>query len=275
MGSRYDDGYHSSVGRGPPLGTRWDSQRFSRESEERYPDPVMERERDRPFDFGRRYVEPISPRADRFDDRFYQEKYGPPARRPERQYYDDHDDFYMHRGPPARGAMIPFRPEDPPRPGLLRRQSSLDTFDRRPFRRDDYDDYNDLKFRPRGPPVIPIPVPPSRSPPRYSRPRDYYDERDYDGVGVAEPEYYGDEEFRGYRERQYTRQRSRNRDRNRSASSSSTERETIQPKTKTYPRKGKTRMPKRLVQKQVLIDLGYPFYEEVRPQLLTWSRVWR
>jgi len=32
---------------------------------------------------------------------------------------------------------------------------------------------------------------------------------------------------------------------------------------KPYPRKGKTRMPKRLVHTSVLYDLGYPFYEEV------------
>lgn len=31
----------------------------------------------------------------------------------------------------------------------------------------------------------------------------------------------------------------------------------------TYPRKGKTRMPKRLVHSKVLFDLGYPFYEDV------------
>jgi hypothetical protein len=280
MGSRYDDGYRSSFSRGPPPGppsaapsgppsgpppgARWDSQRFSRESEDRYRGPppgVIERERERSIDIERRYDDPYSPPsrpAERFDDRYFREdRYEPPARRPERRYYDD-DDFYEPRGPPPGGAMIPYRPsrpQAPPRPGLLRRQSSLDTFDRRPLRRYDYNDRDDFRSKP-PPPVIPVPVPPSRSPPRYSRPR--YAERDYEDIRIAEPDYYGDEEFRAYREREWTRQRSRRR----SASSSSTEVEEV--KKKTYPRKGKTRMPKRLAHTRVLFELGYPFYEEVR-----------
>jgi hypothetical protein len=270
MGSRYDDDYRSSVGRGPPPGARWDSQRFSRESEERSrgsPAPVMERERGRPDDSGRsfdgRYTPALRPTG-RLDERFYrEEQYGPPARRPERRYYDE-DDFYEPRGPSAGGAMIPYRPQRPqapPRPGLRRRQSSLDTFDRRPLRRYDYEDRDEFRPRPQ-PPVIPVPVPPSRSPPRYSRPR--YADRDYEDIRIAEPEYYGDEEFRAYREREWTRQRSRRR----SASSSSSDREVEPVKTKKYPRKGKTRMPKRLVHTKVLFDLGYPFYEEVRHELI-------
>jgi hypothetical protein len=31
-----------------------------------------------------------------------------------------------------------------------------------------------------------------------------------------------------------------------------------------YPKKGKTRIPVRLVSKRALIDIGYPFTEEVR-----------
>jgi hypothetical protein len=274
MGSGYDGSYRSSPARGPPPGARWDAQRFSRESEDRYrgaPAPVMEPQRERSVDYGRRFEERYAPAArpvERFDERYYrEEQYGPPARRPERRYYDE-DDFYETRGPPAGGAMIPYRPqrpEAPPRPGLLRRQSSLDTFDRRPLRRYDYDERDDFRPRPRLPPVIPVPVPPSRSPPRYSRPR--YAERDYEDIRIAEPEYYGDEEFRAYREREWTRQRSRQRSRPRSRarsnSSSSSDREVEQPKSKKYPRKGKTRMPKRLAHTKVLFDLKYPFYEEV------------
>ena len=272
MGSRYDDGNRSSVGRGPPAGARWDSQRFSRESEDRYrnsPVPVMERERERTSNFGPRFDDRYSPRArpvERFDERFYpEEHYGPPARRPERRYFDE-DDHYEPRGPPVGGAIVPYRPrrpEAPPRPGLLRRQSSLDTFDRRPLRRYDYDDRDDFRPRPQ-PPVIPVPVPPRRSPPRYSRPR--YAERDYDDIRIAEPEYYGDDEFRAYREREWTRQRSRRRSTGSSRSSSS-EREVERPKTKSYPRKGKTRMPKRLAHTKILVDLGYPFHEEVKAEL--------
>ena len=33
---------------------------------------------------------------------------------------------------------------------------------------------------------------------------------------------------------------------------------------KEFPRRGKTKMPVRLVEKSVIIDLGYPFEEEVR-----------
>jgi hypothetical protein len=172
--------------------------------------------------------------------------------------------------------VIPFRPqrpEAPPRPGLLRRQSSLDTFDRRPMRRYDYDDDDDFRRRP-PPPVIPVPIP-QRSPPRYSRPR--YADRDYDDIRIAEPEYYGDDEFRGYREREWIRQRSRHR----SSSSSSSEEEEKkgkkgkkgkkESKEKSYPRKGKTRMPKNLAHTKVLFNLGYPFYEEVNLDRLVWN----
>lgn len=261
------------MGRGPPPpGPRWDADRFSRESEDRYrgpPPPTITLERERSVDLGRRFEDRYAPPArpvERVDERYYREElYSPPARRPERRYYDE-DDFYEPRGPPVGGAMIPYRPHRPvapPRPGLLRRQSSLDTFDRRPLRRYEYDDRDDYRPRQRPPPVIPIPVPPSRSPPRYSRPRNA--ERDYEDIRIAEPEYYGDEEFRAYREREWTRQRSRSRRRSTSSSSSSsTEKEVERPKTKTYPRKGKTRMPKRLAHTKVLFELGYPFYEEVR-----------
>lgn len=37
--------------------------------------------------------------------------------------------------------------------------------------------------------------------------------------------------------------------------------------THKYPKKGKTRVPRRLVSKRALIDLGYPFIEEVRPNI--------
>lgn len=34
-----------------------------------------------------------------------------------------------------------------------------------------------------------------------------------------------------------------------------------------YPKKGKTRIPAKLVSKRALIDLGYPFFEEVCSQM--------
>lgn len=36
----------------------------------------------------------------------------------------------------------------------------------------------------------------------------------------------------------------------------------------TYGKKGRTRMPKRLVKKQAVIELGYPFEEEVRKRAI-------
>jgi hypothetical protein len=145
--------------------------------------------------------------------------------------------------------MVPYRPERPsrvdpvPRPGLIRRQSSLDTFDRRPSRR--YDDYDD--YRP-GAPGVPGP------PARISR---------YDDIRIQDPDHYGDEGFREVvREREWTRRRrSNSRSRSRERSVVEDVREEIV--EKPYPRRGKTRMPKRLVHTRVLYDLGYPYYEEV------------
>ena len=226
--------------RDPPRESpRWDRERFEREDRYRGP-PVIERERER------------LERTPAFEERFFtEERYGPPARRPERRYYEE-DDFYERRGPPAADAMVPFRPrreEAPPRPGLLRRQSSLDTFDRRPLRR-----YGDFDERPT---PIPVPVPSRRpSPPRY-RPR--MSERDFEEIRVAEPDLYGDDEFRTYKEREWTKQRSRRR------SNSSEVRERFEEEIveeAPWPRRGKTKMPRGKVHTRAIIELGYP-YEEV------------
>jgi len=136
------------------------------------------------------------------------------------------------------------------------------------------------------PPLTPIPLARTRQlpPPRRYEEKEYYDE-----IKVAEPDYYGDEEFRGYpervREREVIRRRrrSRSRDSHRSHShrshshkghshigsvrsssvSSSSSSESIVTVRNEFPKKGKTRMPARLVSKQAIIDLGYPFEEEV------------
>ena len=157
--------------------------------------------------------------------------------------------------------MIPFRPERPARPRppvrpgqLIRRQSSLDTFDRKPARR--YDDYDDR----RGPP-----------PGRGSRPG--FNETVFDEVKIQDPEYYGDDGFREYREREWVRRRRRSNSSSRSRSRDrraefveEIKEEKIESGEKPYPRRGKTRMPRRLVHTKVLYDLGYPFYEEVSGQ---------
>jgi hypothetical protein len=114
--------------------------------------------------------------------------------------------------------------------------------------------------------LIPVRPPSPRRPPQ---PR--YDERSYDDIRVQDPDYYGDDGFREYREREWVSSKRRN-------SSPSPDRRTVREETfekeeikeeKPYPRRGKTRMPKRLVHTKVLFDLGYPFYEEVRRSALT------
>jgi hypothetical protein len=114
--------------------------------------------------------------------------------------------------------------------------------------------------------LIPVRAPSPRRYPRYDERA--YDERAYDDVRVQDPDRYGDDGFREYREREWVRKR-RN-------SSPSPDRRTVKEEIyekeeirevkeeKPYPRRGKTRMPKRLVHTKVLYDLGYPYYEEVR-----------
>ena len=226
--------------REPP--PRWDAGRYGDERDRRVDETIIERERVYD-DYGR----PPPRRAPVYEeDRYVEEdRYGPRGSRQERRYYEQ-DDIYMDPRA-SRGQVIPFRPppipQAPPRPGLLRRQSSLDTFDRGPGRR--YPAYDD-----RYPPPGRIPVAP---PPR----------GDYEDIRIQD-DYYGDGGFREYKEREWVRRRRRD-------SSHSRERgpEIIEDKReeiieeKPFPRRGKTKMPKRLVHTKVLYDLGYPYYEEV------------
>ena len=223
--------------RDPPPTQRWDRDSFARERDNRGPPNIEQRP---PYDDPYRSPPPRPSRAPVYEqERYYEDdRYGPRGNLRERRIYEE-DDFY--RDPRASGgAMVPFRerpprPEAPPRPGILRRQSSLDTFDRRPSRR--YDDpYGDYR-----------PGPPARPPPgRHDDP-------------------YGDDGYREYREREWISKRRRSGSRSRSRSRGSIieeSREDIR-EERPYPRRGKTRMPKRLVHTKVLYDLGYPYYEEV------------
>ncbi|KAF3026531.1 hypothetical protein G7054_g6124 [Neopestalotiopsis clavispora] len=284
-------------------GDRWDRDRFTYERD-RYGD---ERER-----FEERDRTVVRGPGGRSRESEVDERY---ERRSSRPYDDDHvrdrryyeDDYRSRRSSPPpefeRKVFIEkereYRSPSPPRrPGtLLRRQSSLDTFDRRPlpkfYERDEYGpparrgDYRP-EYRPE--PYQPIPLPRSRAlpPPRV------YAERDLDEIRIAEPERYGNDDFHSYpervREKEVTRTR-RRRDRSGSTSShttrrshksrhthhsshrsssrsSSTSRSSSSSGTTTvtvkseYPKKGKTRIPGRLVSKRALIDLGYPFEEE-------------
>ncbi|KAI0129682.1 hypothetical protein BJ170DRAFT_283845 [Xylariales sp. AK1849] len=279
-------------------GDRWDRDRFA-----------YERDRDRQGDEKERYEEhdhfySRGPggrvRETSVDDRY--------ERRTSRPYDDDHvrdkryyeEESRFRRSPPPefeRKVVIEkergreYRDASPPRrPGaLLRRQSSLDTFDRRPparfYEREEYGpparrgDY-------RPDPYQPIPLPRSRAlpPPRI------YAERDFEEIRVAEPDRFGDEEFHAYperiREREVTRERRRRdhsveskksrashasrahthhssvRSSSKSSSTSSSSGGTTVTVKSEYPKKGKTRIPSRLVSKRALIDLGYPFDEE-------------
>lgn len=288
----------------------WDRERF-----------LYERDRDRERD---RYADERSRHED--DDHYYRggsssrhrdlsvdDRY---ERRPSRHldddivirdsrrvYYDDEPPRSVrHRSPPPdlerdRRVVIErerFRsPSPPPRPTLLRRQSSLDTFDRRPKFMYEEERYGPPArredFRPR--PYEPIPLPRTRALPP---PRRFADRESYDEIRVSDPDYYGDEEYRSYPERVREKEtiRTRRRDHSPSAKSakssrtgrtrshkSNSVRSSSRSSTTTssgsssggttvtvkseYPKKGKTRIPARLVSKRALIDLGYPFVEEV------------
>ncbi|EON99793.1 hypothetical protein UCRPA7_4601 [Phaeoacremonium minimum UCRPA7] len=288
------DPYRASTGdlsRGG--GERWDRERF-----------MFERDRDRFGDERSRFEE---------DDRYNR---GPPRRRESvdhdrrprafdddvvirenrRVYYDDEPRFQRRRSPPDtevdRRVVIERErervrsPSPPRRPGtLLRRQSSLDTFDRRPrgyYEREEYGPPARREdFRP--PTYTPIPLPRSKAlpPPRRFAEREYYDE-----IKVSDPDYYGDDDYRPYpervREKEIIKTRRRDRSpasrtsrgrshrgssvRGSSRSSSTSSRSSSSSGGTTvkseYPKKGKTRIPRRLVSERALIDLGYPFVEE-------------
>ncbi|KAL2368466.1 hypothetical protein BDBG_00637 [Blastomyces gilchristii SLH14081] len=226
-------------------GGRWDAGRFFREREERQEPQARERrtqivDRPPPAERRRRDVDELLQAA--------HERFGPPARRPGRTYNDEHL-------VPSSGAMIPFREREerdrspPVRPQLLRRQSSLDTFDRAAARRG-YDKYDREDY---GPPVTPVPVPHRRrTPPTHEK-------VDFEEIRVAEPEYYGDEEYHRIR----MRDRSVTpRPRGRSIPPSPQPVEVREIRPSTAPRRGKTRMPKRLVHPRAIIDLGYQYEEE-------------
>jgi hypothetical protein len=294
------DPYRSSGElRYPPRGgERWDSERLERERRSGGREEFFE-ERDTRF-----LGPPRNPRArERSVDEIYERE-----RRGPRGYEDDryerrveyHDEPRFERERPIgrdRGPSVTIEKErereyvreDPPaRPAFLRRQSSLDTFDRKPMTRyverdiRERDEYGpparyreDARQAPLAP-LTPVPLPRSRGlpPPRRYAERDYYDE-----IEIAEPDYYGDGDYRRYPERVREREIIRTKRRSRSresrshkgsvrsispASSTSSESVTTVSVKSEFPKKGKTRMPARLVSKKAIIDLGYPFEEEVR-----------
>ncbi|KAI1638223.1 hypothetical protein F4809DRAFT_264543 [Biscogniauxia mediterranea] len=288
-------------------GERWDVDRFVNESGRKR----QGGERERFEEHDRVYTRP--PPRDRVRDKSVDGRFERRAPRPwdddyvvrEKKFYEEEPRF--RRSPPPelerrvvfereRGRRDYHSPSPPPRvpprvPTLVRRQSSLDSYDRRPLPRFyDRDEHSPpppsrrSDYRPE--PYQPIPLPRSRAlpPPRV------YAERDYEEIKISEPDRYGDEEFHAYPER--VRERSvvrskRRRDRSSSRTSrsrthrSSTMRSNSRSSTTSssssssssggattvtvkseYPKKGKTRIPAKLVSKRAIIDLGYPFIEE-------------
>ncbi|KAG8531671.1 uncharacterized protein KY384_003303 [Bacidia gigantensis] len=227
------------------------------------------------------------------DDRYYdrQERFGPPARQPQgggrerdTRYHEEdyesgrggrqtryHEEDYevdSFAGSPTRGGRSRGYEDDrrfsagrrnPPRPGgLIRRQSSLDTFDRKPTR---------PRYGPPRPPSPPeiIAVPgPGRH--RRSSPPRYGSKGGYDDIGVAEPDRYGDDNFHGWKEREIETIRRRRRSSSPRPRERELEREEIIQEDiiteQPYPRKGRTKMSAHLVNKRALVDLGYPFEED-------------
>ncbi|KFX86516.1 hypothetical protein O988_09531, partial [Pseudogymnoascus sp. VKM F-3808] len=147
----------------------------------------------------------------------------------EREYY---------RSPSPPRARRPVRAA---RPTMLRRQSSLDTFDRKPTlpRYMQREEAGPLAVRKeRGFP--------DDSPPARRADRGFEDNRER------------------VREREVFRSRRRSRSRSLSSTSSSefSQTSTVRTGRSSFPKRGKTRMPARMVSKRAIIELGYPFEEE-------------
>ncbi|KXJ97329.1 hypothetical protein Micbo1qcDRAFT_230012 [Microdochium bolleyi] len=307
-------------------GERWDRDRFSNERERdrrepsRGPIPYWDRDRRRPESpDGPRFQSrgpppprrPESPDGPRFQSRGpppprrpWEDDYPPPGPARERpRFYEDEPprrrrspDFFERM--PEREQRQPSPPRRPTR--LVRRQSSLDTYDRKPmprfYEKEEYGPparREDVRPEYRPEPYQPIPLPRSRAlpPPRMYQDREY---RDYEDIRVQEPDRFGNDEYHQIPERVTEREivrSSRRRDRSnsrqsragrsykssvrsssrtsasssRSSSSSSSSggtTVTVKSGKSEYPKKGKTRIPARLVSRRAIIDLGYPYTEE-------------
>ncbi|KAI2626997.1 hypothetical protein GGS26DRAFT_562350 [Hypomontagnella submonticulosa] len=282
---------------GDSFGERWDKSRFVLESDRNRQATEKDRfeERDRLFargPGGRVRETSVDERFERRPSRPWDDE---PRR--EKRYYDEGPRFRRSPPPELERRLVidrerdrerererEFRPPSPPRrPGqLLRRQSSLDTFDRRPLPRFFEKEERELPIRRddhRPEPYKPIPLPRSRAlpPPRL------YAEREFDEIKISEPDRFGDEEYHAYPERVREREIVMRRKRRDSDASKSTHRRSVSHASTAsddssssggttvksvksvrseYPKKGKTRIPSRLVSRTALIDLGYPFVEE-------------
>lgn len=289
FGARHSSGDLAYGEDSGPAVNRWDRERFERLR--RGPDdrePLREREptrrtevriEERERERDRRAPSRIHEERD--FDFMAEERYGPPARIPRRSDrdlfgdMDPRDIAERQLGPlRRRKSIIIDRDEEiergPARPGMIRRQSSLDTFDRRPLRRE-REEY-------RMPPNVNIPLPRRAPSPSRSRHGGVGDYEEYEDI------HYRDYTPQGYRDMEITRERSKSKVRRRhhraksharSVSTRSSSTDSFDEKSRAsvassrsperkVGKKGKTRMPKRLVRKEAVIQLGYPFEEEVR-----------
>jgi len=288
--------------RGADRSDRWDRDRLFYEQDREIRDRGGRFEEDRRSRFEedesyyRRAPAPARESSERPRRRFVDEDDVVVRERSEVKYRDGPD--FLRRRPSPPDSEIDRRifykreqerrrspsPPRPRRPGqMVRRQSSLDTFDRKPTR------YHEREYSPprrggdyRVPPYQPIPLPRSKAlpPPRVYAERDFYEEIE---VADEHRHRHGEDDFHGHPEKihekeiVHTRRRrsvsrsSRRRHRSRSQSSSSSSSSggtSLTATTRTtrttneYPKKGKTRIPSRLVSKRALIDLGYPFVED-------------
>jgi hypothetical protein len=160
------------------------------------------------------------------------------------------------------GSEASSRARRPARPQYIRRQSSLDTFDRRPLPR--YGDVERGEYRPPAGLPIPLPVRERRRSPERRRFRESDEDLAYGDFGGGSRGREREE----YREVEVSRNKSRVR-RSKSVapstrSSSTSSVSEVRPARATWGKRGKTKLPKRLAKKQAIIDLGYPFEEEVR-----------
>lgn len=259
MGSRrgyndlaYGDEYESNSS------PRWDRDRFdrvrarSRGAPRKSSESFRFEERDRFGSSGESRELDISNRFDRLStgglrfekrDRFFEdERYGPPARRSRPEVYED-------RYEPERRLQ---------RPGYARRQSSWDAHDRRPIPRYEERDRDDDEVK------VSIKVNQgSPSPPR----RREFEREPRERVYYRDPEpYYPDEDYRGSRivmEKERSIHRRGPSEPEPRWEEPRREESRRDGRERRHGRRGKTRMPKRLVHRRAIIDLGYPFEEEV------------
>lgn len=264
--------------RGPPSSRDSEQDHFRFQEHDRF--PGGRRDVDIHEDFDRRAPPSRAPVRVAERDRFFEED------RFERRAPPRRNDIFEERTPSevANQALAPYRrrsvidddinidvrtqvsrPRKPARPQYIRRQSSLDTYDRRPMPRygdvERYEREEVHEYRPPANVPIPLPIRERRRSPDRRRHRQSDEDLAYGDFGGR------GREREEYREIEVSRNKSRVR-RSKSVagsrrSSSSGSVSEIQLPRANYGKRGKTRLPKRLVKREAIIELGYPFEEEV------------